>query len=161
MPQIRLHTGGPGKSGKGKLARKRNPGTTAFHGKAIDGIHHLVGIGDLRVVIVPDGDFWFAQGLEIDYAAQGESVKDAKRQFSDGLYATIEEHLQIYGNIENLLNVSPTEVWKEAWLSAGAIPNRYSTFSLYHVERQAMPEAMQQVLPFQGINYFEVREQAA
>ena len=40
--------------------------TTAFHGVSSDGSHHIVGIGDLRVVIVPDGDFWLAQGLEID-----------------------------------------------------------------------------------------------
>lgn len=161
MPKIRLHSGGPEKPARTKVARKRNPATTAFHGEAIDGIHHLAGIGDLRVVIVPDGDFWFAQGLEIDYAAQGKSVKDAKRKFTTGLSATIEEHLCIYGNIEKLLRVSPTEVWKENLLSAGAIPKRYSTFCLYHVEREAIPAAIENVLPFQGINYLEVRKPAA
>lgn len=142
---------------KGKKLRRRNPATTAFHGRATDGVHHLVGIGNLRVVIVPDGALWFAQGLEIDYAAQGKSVKDVKRQFSDGLGATIREHLRIYGNIENLLKVSPTEVWKDALLSAAAIPNRYSTFAVYHVEREAIPAALQGLLPFEGINYLEVR----
>lgn len=160
MPKIKLHDT-PGKAKKGsKTQRVKNPATTAFHGKAEDGIHHMVGIGDLRVVICPDGDFWFAQGLEIDYAAQGKSFKDAKKQFGDGLSATIEQHLQIYGNIEKLLKVAPPEVWKDTLLSAGAIAKRYSTVMLYHVERQEVPYSIQNVFPFQGINYLELRQSA-
>src|ERR1039458_1707330 len=83
-----------------KAKKKGKLSTTAFHGVSHDGIHHVVGIGNLRVVIVPDGDFWFAQGLEIDYAVQGASEKDAKKKFEDGLEHTIEEHLKIHGTIE-------------------------------------------------------------
>jgi hypothetical protein len=41
--------------------------TTAFHGMTEDA--HVVGVGNLRVVIIPDGDGWFAQGL----AARGRN----------------------------------------------------------------------------------------
>ncbi|MGH8247905.1 MAG: hypothetical protein ACREUU_15905, partial [Gammaproteobacteria bacterium] len=85
---------------------------TAFHGKAEDGTH-VVGIGNLRVILFQEGDLWFAQGLEIDYASQGDSLEDVKKQFEDGLGATIEEHLRVYGNIDKILNVAPSEVWKE------------------------------------------------
>ena len=46
---------------------------------------HVVGIGNLRVAIETDGKFWTAQGLEIDYIAQGDDLEDAKKQFEDGL----------------------------------------------------------------------------
>ncbi|MBI1955183.1 MAG: hypothetical protein HYS38_02205 [Acidobacteria bacterium] len=163
MPKIKLHDK-PEKAKKGgQPQRMKNP-TTAFRGEAGGWVSlaaiRFAGIGDLRVVICPDGDFWFAQGLEIDYAAQGKSPKDAKKQFSDGLSATVEQHLQIYGNIEKLLKAAPPEVWKDTLLSAGAIAKRYSAVMLYHVERQAVPDSIQGVFPFQGINYLELRKSA-
>ena len=76
----------------------------------------VVGILNLRVAIVQDGRFWFAQGLDIDYGAQGSSLDDVTEQFESGLVATIHrrhsEHLKIYGTIENVLQVAPPTVWK-------------------------------------------------
>ncbi len=131
-----------------KAKRAKNP-TVAFHVKDEAGKGHVVGIGNLRVVIIPDGNFWFAQGLEIDYAAQGASVKDARKQFEDGLAATIQEHLRVYGKIDNLLHVTPTETWKELLLDASSIYNRYSQVSVHKVIRNT--------LPYQGIDYIERR----
>src|SRR5579863_5371997 len=68
---------------KGKKAANERA-ATAIHAKHSDGNRHIVGIGNLRVIIVPDGKLWFAQGLEIDYAVQGNSVEDAKRQLEAG-----------------------------------------------------------------------------
>src|SRR6266498_1658282 len=54
-----------------------------------------VGIWNLSVLIVPDGEFWFAQGLEINYGTQGDSPADAQSNFQNGLLATISQHLRM------------------------------------------------------------------
>jgi hypothetical protein len=116
----------------------------AFHGQSLNGTHHVVGIGNLRVVIVRDGDFWFAQGLEIDYAVQGSSEKDAKKKFEDGLEATVEAHLMIHGTIEGLLKVAPPDVWKEFLGDPSGKKKIYS---------QVTSHVLQEKLPFDGIHY--------
>jgi hypothetical protein len=56
----------------------------------------------LRVYIIPDGRFWFAQGIEVDYGVQGDSVDEAKRYFEDGLERTVELNLERLGNVDGL-----------------------------------------------------------
>lgn len=137
---------------KKKTVKKSQP-TTAFHGVSSDGSHHIVGIGDLRVVIVHDGeDSWFAQGLEIDYAAQGSSEQDVKRKFEYGLEATVNQHLMINGTIEGLLKVAPPEVWKEF---LGDPEGKKKVYS------QITSHVLQEQLPFDGINYLVAAERAA
>lgn len=138
---------------KKKTSRKHQP-TMAFHGHA-DGGKHIVGIGNLRVVIMKDGDLWFAQGLEIDYAAQGTSVKDVKKQFGDGLYATLHEHLRVHGNIKGVLKIAPPEVWKETVYDAAANLKSYSLLSEHKFFED---EKMQIHLPFQNIDYLVENE---
>ena len=140
-----------------KKKPQKSSQTTAFHGSAADGVHHVVGVGNLRVVIVQDGEAWFAQGLEIDYAAQGDTIADARKQFTDGLCATTHEHLRIYGTIERLLKLAPTELWRELLLSTSAIPNRYSQLSVHAVVQETLPAEIRDVFPFDGINYLEMR----
>lgn len=82
----------------------------AIHAKHKDGVHHLVGVENIRVVIVPDGKFWFAQGIDIDYAAQGKDVEAAKSNFERGLTATINQHLRIHNDISRVLKVAPPEI---------------------------------------------------
>jgi len=120
------------------------------HGK-----HHVVGIGNLRVFILPDGPFWYAQGLEIDYAAQGDSIEDAKMNFQVGLEATIDLHLKINGNIENLLEPAPPEVLKEAVRELDSL-QLYWQVSAHEIGRQS-----QLALPFGGIDYWAPKEAAA
>ena len=86
----------------------------AIHAAHEDGEHHIVGLGNIRVLLMPDGDGFYAQGLEIDYAAQGDTLEDAKKEFEDGLEATVEEHLRVHGNINRLLQVAPNEAWNMA-----------------------------------------------
>src|SRR6266446_5881477 len=62
-----------------------------------DGEHQAVAFFNLRVLVVPDGKFWFAQGFELDYAAQGATVEEAKKHFMLRLSATIHHHLEIFG----------------------------------------------------------------
>jgi hypothetical protein len=127
-----------------KTAPKVQQATTAFQGVSSDGSHHIVGIGDLRVVLVPDGDVWFAQGLEIDYAVQGASEEEVKKNFEYGLEATVEAHLKIHGTIEGLLKVAPPAVWKEL---LGDPTGKRKVYS------QITSHVLQEKLPFDGINY--------
>lgn len=119
------------------------------------GKHHLVGIGNLRVFILPDGPFWFAQGLEIDYGAQGDSIEDAKRNFEMGLEATIDMHLKLNGTIENLLEPAPPEVLREAVRELDSL-QLYWQISAHEVGRQS-----QLALPFGGIDYWAPKEMVA
>jgi|HubBroStandDraft_1064217.scaffolds.fasta_scaffold144756_1 hypothetical protein len=100
---------------------KGDTGAIAKHVTSPDEQQQAVGIGNLRVLILPDGKFWFAQGLEIDYGAQGSTMEEAKEHFEEGISGTIQLHLQRYGNIEKLLRVSRPEVWKEAIANSGNV----------------------------------------
>lgn len=135
---------------KDKKASELMPDTTALHGAVEDGTTHVVDIGDLRVVIIPDGDYWFSQGLEIDYAAQGDTIKNAQENFQNGLAATIHEHLKIHGTLHNILRIAPQEAWN-LLLSAAAKPHTFSQVTFHQIpEMQGLLS-----LPFQGIKYLE------
>ena len=70
-----------------------------------------VGILDLQVLLAKDGDGWVAQGIELDYAACGSSRDDVKDRFERGLCATIQAHLNRFGDIERLLKPTPPATW--------------------------------------------------
>ncbi len=140
------------KAKKTRASKEIDATTAAVHGASSEG-EHIVGIRNLHVSIVQDGSFWFAQGLEIDYVAQGDTIDDARTKFEDGLAATIHENLRIHGTIEPMLQVAPQEVWKELLLNQDAIADRYSQVSVHQV-----PEIMRSVLPFQSIAYLELRQ---
>jgi len=130
----------------------------AFHGESKDGKLSIVGIGNLRVVIVQDDGSWFAQGLEIDYASQGETIEDAKKHFENGLTATVHEHLRIFGSIEKLLKVAPGEVWNDL-LMGNFSKSRH--FQYYQVSVHKLSKGLQTSLPFEGIQYIEPKKAAA
>jgi hypothetical protein len=135
----------PNKTMKASPPRK---GTAAVHVKDANGEHHAVAIWNLSVLIVPDGKFWFAQGLEIDYGAQGSSLEDAKKNFERGLAGTIGKHLQIYGNINNFLKFAPSEILREAAANKQSI-KKYKQISLHEI----LDTDIQKALPFDGIEY--------
>lgn len=127
------------KSGKSKASPKQ-----AVHDRnpCNDGAH-LVGIGNLRVMLFNDDGSWFAQGLEVDYFAQGSSLDEAKKHFENGLCATLGEHLRVYGSIERMLRVAPQEAWDEFYKP------KHSTYT--HVSMH-LPQL---ALIFSGISYLE------
>lgn len=134
----------PTKKAKPKNKTKAAP-AMALHASDKDGVHHLVGFGNIRVIIIPDGAAYFAQGLEIDYAAQGSTVEEVKKNFEVGLEATIQQHLKIYGNIKGILQPAPPDVWQELVPEKTAVHNRYWHMSEHTIEDSA--------LPYDGINY--------
>ena len=121
-----------------------------------------MGVKSLRVLILRDGDSWFAQGLEIDYAACGDTVEEAKKNFSHGLHLTICEHIRIHGTIENLLKIAPMEAWHEFYKApADAIKQSYTQLTGYKVNECGDADSAKDKddvvvsLPFDGIEYLE------
>lgn len=88
----------------------RNSDASAFHGLSADGAQ-VAGIGNLRVLITKAEGTWFAQGLEIDYAAEGDTLDDVKREFETGLRMTLHEHIKVHRDIKHALRVAPPDVW--------------------------------------------------
>ena len=124
-----------------------SPPTSVVHVEGED--THAVLIQSLRVIIMREGDQWFAQGLELDYAAAGESQDDVKSRFENGLSATISEHLKVYGSVEKILKVAPQDAWN-LWLTER---HRYK---LDHTSFHAIGADEATVgFPFSGIAYLE------
>jgi hypothetical protein len=138
-----------------KKKKEKAASAVAFHGETNDGTN-VVGIGNLRVVILEDDGTWFAQGLEIDYAAQGDSLEGVKKNFEEGLCATIHLHLKTYSTIERLLKSAPSSVWKEMLYSELSGLQRYSQVSFHRNVTECMPK-----LPFEGIEYIQREAVAA
>ena len=109
----------------------------------------IVGILDLQVVVAPDGDGWIAQGLEIDYAAGGDSPDDARTRFGHGLRALIHIHLEKNGVIDALIVPASLESWKDL-LPAGMDSEHwlYSTVSFH----KFLPPGIK-YFPFANIRY--------
>ena len=130
----------------GSQRRKKAADTaTAIHLASEDGAEHYVGIGNLRVMLFNDDGSWFAQGLEIDYAAQGSSIEDVQRRFTHGLRETIDFHLKMYGNIMGVLQLEPPEVWGELYKSKRLF--KHWQFDIYADDNRHL-------LPFEGIEYY-------
>lgn len=106
----------------------QNDNATVLHALTASG-KHIVGIVDLRVRLTQEGDYWYAQGLEIDYVAQGDSIEAAKENFEIGLTSTLHENLKFHGSIEPVLIPAPVEVWEER-LNPEASAKRFTHFSV-------------------------------
>lgn len=141
------------KKASGKVA-KRAEATRAVHVQ--DGDTHVVGVKALHVLLCRDGGSWFAQGLEIDYAACGTTVDDVKKNFADGLAQTISQNLTMHGSIEHILKLAPQDAWTE-YLNAppDAIKQKFSTIQAYKVVPQAAVGDSTPVFPFNEIVFVE------
>jgi hypothetical protein len=139
-----------------KMNSDAMPEAVALHGKSPDGKNHIVGLWNIRVLICPDGPAWFAQGIDIDYAAQGNTLDDVKLRFQEGLRATIEQNLKTYDTIERLLAFAPPSVLLQMIRSKSAF-KALSQVS-FHEIGPAVQQAMNQA--YEGIQYFIPAEAA-
>lgn len=128
---------------------------SAVHGITETG-EHIVGIGNLRVVLLKEEGAWYAQGLEIDHVAQGSSIDEAKANFEIGLHTTIRENLTIHGTIGPVLIPAPPEVWKDL-LNPVARPRRFSSLSIHPIDQM---DGVGGFLPFRGIDYLQMESDA-
>jgi len=126
-------------------------------------------VGDLRVIICVEGDNeWYAQGLEIDYLAQGTSLEDVQDAFERGLKETISEHLKDSGDIRKLLTPAPADVWTDFYDLVSSDLYSHSQMNFYSTETETEDGAMVKRLPaaipprpldvpFQKLSYYTPR----
>jgi hypothetical protein len=146
---------------KPEIIGKETPAECIMHGKSPDGSMHIVAIWSLKVVIVNDGPTtWFAQGLDIDYAAEGSSVEDAKKNFQNGLLATIHQHLKAYSNLSKMAKPAPTDVWQELYY--GPLLGQKKQLKALSSISIHLPDQIKQFTVFEnlGIEYFELSKAA-
>lgn len=127
-----------------------NQETLVLHAQA-QGNNHVVGIKTLHVWLTRDDSGCFAQGLEIDYAAAGQTIEEAKSNFEKGLSLTIEEHLKMHGTVAKLLKIAPQAVWDEYFSEAEAHLQSYSALEAFNIEP----------FPFESIEFLGSRSLAA
>lgn len=112
----------------------------------------LVGIFNLQVILAPDGDSWIAQALELDYAAAGDNLEDAKRHFESGLLATLQEHFRIFGDLDKFLERKPARENLLSLMKIKAKAEYYSQVSMH--EYELPPEFGDVQFPFANIRYY-------
>jgi len=120
----------------------------ALHLQDEDDAHAAVAIWNLSVLIVPDEEHWFAQGLEINYGAQGDTEKEAQENFQRGLLATIHLHLKVHGSIERILTFAPSQILREAADNKDRIA-QFDQVSFHEI----LDATAQKSIPFDGISY--------
>jgi len=54
-------------------------------------------IGEIEVEVMPDGPYWYCEGVIWNYGAQGDSVAEAIEHFQIGLARTIELNKEMRG----------------------------------------------------------------
>lgn len=131
---------------------KHPDGATAVQFDGADGSQIVVCDG-LRVLITKEQGAWLAQGLEIDYAVDGESLADVKNRFMDGLARTIESNVRAYGNLNALLRIAPQQVWTQ-WNDAKNKLRRFKSTTMI-----AKPTP-QQTLPFDHVLFLDASKAA-
>lgn len=59
------------------------------------------GWGNVDISIQPDGKFYWAEGVLLDYGSQGDTPEEAKSNFKEGLESTIRLNLEKFGSLTN------------------------------------------------------------
>ena len=143
-----------------KKSPRRHAPAIAVTGRMEDG-SRLVLLGNLRVVLYQEDDQWIAQGLEIDYAAQGDDFESAKYEFQRGLSATLQENFRVFGHIASVLRPAPSEMWQRV-LTPGAQLRRHGQVSMRRPERLAPARHRKDIelpaafpFPFSAIDYLQ------
>lgn len=113
LDQVVSRETGPNNPQKRPISRAQGKEMNAKAVHAQRGDDHAVLVAALRVLVCREGDLWTAQGIEIDYAACGESAEDVQNRFERGLLATVKANLDKFGHIENMLKYAPEEVREE------------------------------------------------
>jgi hypothetical protein len=102
-----------------------------------NGDNHLIALGNINVLVSESGDGCFAQAVEVDYFACGVSLEDVQARFTQGLIATVEEHLRRYNTIERFLKWAPDEVRADIQDRRNSEQYRYTVIDICNIERPA------------------------
>lgn len=124
---------------------------------AVSENNHVVAIKSMRVIILQDGqDTWFAQSMDIDYAASGLSIEDVQKNFEVGLSATIKAHLEEFGNMNQIMRSPNFEDLVSLLLENGK-QFEYSTVEVHELTDNIISDN----LDYGSISYYEPLKKAA
>lgn len=116
----------------------------------------LVGILDLQVILAEESpNAWVAQGIEIDYAAGGGSLEEAKSNFEHGIVATVHEHLNTFGSIKQFMCQAPNDAWFDLLLKHDGDIHLYSRVIVHDLVGE-LTKADKAAFPFDAIKYLSV-----
>jgi len=99
------------------------------------------GLLGLRVAVVPDGKAWFAQGIDVDYFAQGGTPAEAEKNFTEGLQMMVKLHVAEFKHLQ-YLTPPPKSVSQE-----------YAKMRFARVEKRPL-YATGPAVPYQTIQFF-------
>lgn len=100
------------------------------------------GLLGLRVAVVPDGEAWFAQGIDVDYFAQGGSPEEAQKNFTEGLQLMIKLYMSEFKNLQ-YLNPPPPAVSQE-----------YAKMRFARIEQLPLHAPSPAKVPYKTIKFF-------
>ncbi len=89
------------------------------HVKAGD-IHSV--IAELRVLVMPTEGGYFAQGLEIDYVATGETEEEVKERFAEGFVRTVHANIRRGRGLNGLFKSSTPPEHFQSYLASAMRP---------------------------------------
>ena len=118
--------------------RKENQRTSAHAIHLQAGDEHVFALGNIQVLITESSDGWFAQGVQVDYFACGVSLEDVQNRFTQGLTATLEEHLRRNGTIEKFLKWAPDEVRAAIQSKINSEQYNYTVVNSCHIEKPTL-----------------------
>ena len=104
-----------------------------------DGDDHLFALANIQVYISEAQDGFFAQAMQVDYFACGETLEDVQNRFTKGLIATREGHLHRFGTIKNFLKWAPDDVRAEIRERMDSEQYDYTMINTCHVEQADHP----------------------
>lgn len=108
--------------------------------------NHAVCVAALRVIISEGDGGWYAEGVEIDYAAFGQTIEEVQLNFELGFIRTIHLHIAKFGNLNKFIKWAPQSVLEKLPQSK---PYKIDTFSTHNIE-------VESVLPISSINYLQL-----
>jgi hypothetical protein len=108
------------------------------------------GVSTLNVLVFHDDGSWFAQGLELDYAAEAKALDHLRTRFEDGLAATVLAHEVAFKGLTNLTQPAPDYFWRLA--RERLLDRHLDSASKGSPAKVVIPE----VLPFGRFTYRQV-----
>jgi hypothetical protein len=100
------------------------------------------GLLGLRVAVVRDEEAWFAQGIDVDYFAQGQTPQEAEKNFAEGLRLMIKLHMNEFKNLQYLKPPPP------------AVSQEYAKMRFAKVEQLPLHAPGPAKVPYKTIKFF-------
>ena len=97
---------------------------------------YRIEIDELNVLIVRVGPGYYAQGIEIDFAACGDSIEDAQRRFERGFFETVSANLARFRDLKRFIKPAPEDIRREFGERVEEDKYTFSSVSVHTLEEK-------------------------